>query len=129
MSQLNTYELVYKEEAYKIVGICMEVHRILGKGLLEVVYKDALEYEFNKQNIPFEREKKFSIRYKEITLKHEFYADFVVDNKILLEVKAQSGIIEEHMKQTLNYLAIAKLKLALLVNFGNDKLKYERIVL
>lgn len=129
MPQLKTRELIYKEEAYKIVGICMEVHNILGKGLLEVVYKDALEYEFNKQGIPFEREKKFSIRYKEITLKHEFYADFVVDNKILLEVKAQSGIIEEHMKQTLNYLAIAKLKLALLVNFGNDKLKYERIVL
>ncbi len=62
-------------------------------------------------------------------LKHNFYADFVVFDKIILEVKAQSGLVEENFKQTLNYLAISKMKLALLINFGNDSLNYNRVVL
>jgi GxxExxY protein len=110
----------YQSESFKVIGACMEVHKVLGKGLLEVVYKDALEVEFNKQNMAFEREKKFEVQYKNILLKHSFYADFVVFDKIILEVKAQSGLVEEHYKQTLNYLAISKMKLALLINFGND---------
>lgn len=107
----------------------MEVHKILGKGLLEIVYKDALEIEFNNQNIQFEREKKFDVEYKGATLYHNFYADFVVFDKIILEVKAQNGLVEEHYKQTLNYLAISKMKLALLINFGNDSLNYNRVIL
>lgn len=54
-----------QEESYQIIGICMEVHKILGKGLLEIVYKDAIEYEFKKNNIPYKREKKFVVEYKE----------------------------------------------------------------
>ena len=119
----------YQSESFKVIGACMEVHKILGKGLLEVVYKDALEVEFNKQNMAFEREKKFEVQYKNILLKHSFYADFVVFDKIILEVKAQSGLVEEHYKQTLNYLAISKMKLALLINFGNDSLHFNRIIL
>ena len=63
-------ELIYKEEFYKIIGICMEVHRLLGRGFLEIIYKDALEYEFKKNNITFEREKEYKIPYKEIILQH-----------------------------------------------------------
>jgi len=55
-----------QKESYELIGICMEVHRILGKGLLEIVYKDAIEYELRKRNVPFEREKKFEIQYKDI---------------------------------------------------------------
>lgn len=70
----------YKEEiTYKIIGICMEVHRNLGPGLLEIIYKDALEIEFRENNIMFEREKEFLIEYKAKILPHSFYADFVVD--------------------------------------------------
>ncbi len=119
----------YQSESFKIIGACMEVHKILGKGLLEIVYKDALEIEFNNQNIQFEREKKFDVEYKGATLNHNFYADFVVFDKIILEVKAQNGLVEEHYKQTLNYLAISKMKLALLINFGNDSLNYNRVIL
>jgi len=119
----------YQSESFKVIGACMEVHKVLGKGLLEVVYKDALEVEFNKQNMAFEREKKFEVQYKNILLKHSFYSDFVVFDKIILEVKAQSGLVEEHYKQTLNYLAISKMKLALLINFGNDSLHFNRIIL
>lgn len=124
---LDSYPL--QDEAFQIIGTCMEVHRELGKGFLEIVYKDALEYEFNKKGITFEREKKFDIQYKEIKLAHSFYADFVVYNNIILEVKAQEGIIDESYKQVINYLAVSQLQLGLLVNFGEASLKFKRIVL
>lgn len=119
----------YQEESYKIIGICMEVHRILGKGFLEIVYKDALEYEFKQQNILYEREKKYEIEYKNIILPHHFYADFVVFDKIILEVKAQQGIVENHYKWVINYLAVSKCKLGLIVNFGEDSLITKRVIL
>mgnify|MGYP003448387105 FL=1 len=74
-----------KDETYQIIGILFEVHKNLGKGFSEIVYKDAIEYEFNELQIPFEREKEFSVNYKNTTLKHKFYADFVVHNEIILE--------------------------------------------
>lgn len=122
-------DLIYKEESYKIIGKCMEVHNNLGAGFLEIVYKDALEYEFKRANIPFEREKEYIVNYKGITLPHKFYADFVVFDKIILEVKAVSGIADEFIAQAINYLKVSQNKLALVVNFGELKLNYKRIVL
>lgn len=107
----------------------MEVHKLLGRGFLEIVYKDALEYEFTINNIPYEREREFCIQYKDKILPHKYYADFVLYNKIILEIKAVNGIIDEFVKQTLNYLAASKCKLGLIVNFGEDSLKYKRVVL
>lgn len=121
-------DLIYKEEYYKIVGICMEVHRHLGGGLLEVVYKDALEYEFRKNNIPFKREKEYTIQYKNIILPHKFYADFVVYEDIILEVKAVSRINDNHMAQTLNYTKLAYSRLGIIANFHNKSLEHKRIV-
>src|SRR3989337_2459544 len=97
-------ELIYKEEAFQIIGVCMNVHNILGGGFLEIVYKDAIEYEFQKLSIPYEREKQYEIPYKEIVLSHKFYADFIVDDKIILEVKAVDGIADEFTKLAINYL-------------------------
>jgi GxxExxY protein len=122
-------EIIYKDESYKIIGICMEIHRILGKGFLEIVYKDALEFEFKKNNIPFQREKEFLIKYKDIILPHKFSADFIAYDKIILEIKCKKGIIEEYTKQTLNYLSVSNVKLGIIINFGEDSLKYKRIVL
>ena len=122
-------DLIYSKESYQIIGICMEVHRELGHGLDEVVYKDALEYEFRLANIPFEREKKYEIRYKEVVLPHHYFADFVVHDRILLEVKAVQAISPAHVKQVLNYLAVSRLKLGLLVNFGQSSLTHQRVVL
>ena len=107
----------------------MEVHNNLGKGFLEIVYKDALEYEFRKDNIPFEREKEYVVNYKDVVLPHKFYSDFVVFDKIILEVKGIAGIAEEHIAQTLNYLKVSGLKLGLIVNFGELSLQYKRVVL
>jgi len=122
-------ELYKQEEYYKVIGLCMEVHRILGSGLLEAVYKEALEIEFTNHNIPFEREKEFIIEYKGHNLKKRFYADFVVYGEIILEVKATKLIAEDNIAQTLNYMNITKSKLGILANFSPKSLHHKRVVL
>jgi len=107
----------------------MEVHKELGHGFLEVVYQDALEYEFKRQNIPYVREKAYQIQYKELIMPYKFYADFEVFDNIILEIKAVSHIIDEHLAQTLNYLALSKHKLGLIINFGQTSLIHKRVVL
>jgi GxxExxY protein len=119
---------IYNEKSYAIIGICMEVHKILGKGFSEIVYKDALEWEFKNTGIPFKREKEYIVKYKEVILPHKFYADFVIFDKIILEVKAVNTIINEHISQTINYLKVSNNEVGLLVNFGEGKLYYKRLV-
>lgn len=121
--------LIYREEAYKIIGICMEVHHELGKGFNEAVYCDALEIEFIDYKINYSREKRYAISYKGNILPHQYKADFIIDDKIVLEIKAIESLNTAHLKQTLNYLAVSKLKLGLLINFAEDSLKYKRVVL
>ena len=121
--------LIYKEESYQIIGKCFEVHNNLGPGFLEIVYKDAIEYEFRKAGIPYEREKEYVVNYKDIILPHKFYADFIVFDRIILEVKAVSGIADEFIALAINYLKVSENKLALIVNFGELKLNSKRIVL
>ncbi|MCA1966523.1 MAG: GxxExxY protein [Flavobacterium sp.] len=120
--------LYREEETFKIIGICMEVHRNLGPGLLEVVYKDALEIEFKANNLPFEREKEFSIEYKGVILPHKFYADFIVNEDIVLEVKAVKEFSGEHTAQVLNYMKLSESEIGLLVNFQNKSLQHKRLV-
>jgi len=123
-----TKELIYKHEAYNIIGLCMEVHKELGHGFLEVVYKDALELVFLQNDIPFVREKEYKIMFRNIILPHKYYADFVVFDKIILEIKAATSLVDEHIAQTLNYLKASKNRLGLLVNFGRLQLEYKRLV-
>ncbi len=122
-------DILYREESYRLIRICMDVHNNLGAGFLEIVYKDALEYELAKAGIPFEREKRYDVKYKSIILPHNFYADFVVFDKIILEVKSVSVIREEFVAQAINYLKVSGNKLALLVNFGESRLSHKRVVL
>ena len=121
--------LLYKEEAFSIIGKCMEVHRILGHGFLEIVYKDALEYEFQWAHIPYGREVRFDVLYKIATLRHHYFADFTVYEKIIFEVKSMEGINDDHMARMLNYLKISGYRLGLIVNFGKRSLEYRRVVL
>ena len=126
----NNLEYYYKkDENYTIVGLCMEVHRILGPGLLEIVYKDALEIEFRNNNIPFEREKEFFIEYKGVILPHKFYADFIVYDEIILEVKSTKEISIEHIAQTINYMKLAESQIGIIANFQNKSLVHKRLVL
>jgi len=122
-------ELLYKEEIFELVGLCMEIHRELGKGHDEVVYKDALVVELNRAGIPFLREKNYEITYKGVILPHYYYADFVVWGRIRFEAKAVEKLTDSHLKQVLNYLAAPKLRVGLLVNFGGDVLEWRRVIL
>jgi GxxExxY protein len=122
-------ELLYKEECFKLVGLCMEIHRELGKGHDEVIYKDALVVELSRASTPFLREKNYEVNYKGVILPHYYYADFVVWDKMIFEGKAVEKLTDAHVKQVLNYLAASKLRLGLLVNFGGDSLEYKRVVL
>jgi GxxExxY protein len=122
-------ELLLKDEAYKIIGICMDVHNNLGAGFLEIVYKDALELEFRRAGIQYEREKEYVVNYKGVILPHKFFADFVVFDQIILEIKCKSGFAEEDVAQSINYLKVSGNRLALLVNFGEIRLNHRRVVL
>lgn len=122
-------ELLFKEESYKIIGICMKIHSALGMGLKEINYKDAMEIDFAEEGISYEREKRFIVKYKDRTLRNPYVADFVIANSIILEIKAVAAILETHRAQALSYLAVSNLKLALLINFGEKSLTCKRIVL
>lgn len=120
--------IIYKEESFTIIGFCMEVHNQLGHGFSEIVYKDALEYEFNLNGILYQREKEYLVDYKGKILGHKFYADFVVFDKIILELKCVKSILDEHESQAINYLKVSNNRLALLVNFSRGKLEHKRII-
>lgn len=120
--------LLYAEESYKINGALFEVHKELGPGLLEKVYQEAFEKELKLQGIPFEREKAFTIMYKGEVLEQKYIADFVIYDKIVVELKAVDELLPVHKAQVINYLTITGYKLGLLVNFNAQKLNPERIV-
>jgi len=120
--------LIYKEEVYRIIGSAMEVHRELGPGFLEKVYQEALELEFQFSKISYQREAKLNIYYKKTLLNKYFEADFVCFDKIIVELKALSGLTSEHESQLLNYLKATNLKLGLLINFGKESLEYKRMI-
>lgn len=90
-------DLIYKEEAFKAVGICMKILQTLGMGLKEINYKEAMEIEFLDDKIPYEREKKFTVKYKERILRNPYIADFVVFDSIIIEVKSASSISERSL--------------------------------
>lgn len=111
------------------MGILFDIHSNLGRGFSEIVYKDAIEYELEKSLIFFEREKEYSVKYKDILLKHKFYADFIIFDKIILEIKCCNSISDSHIAQAMSYLKVSNNKLAIIVNYNNDSLEYKRIVM
>lgn len=121
-------DLILPEESYKLMGLCMEVHQELGLGFKEIVYKDALEFELTKNNIYFRREKRFDIIYKGYILPHSYAADFIVYDRIVLEVKATSIIVNNFVKQTINYLKASGLQLVIIANFGEKSFVSKRVV-
>jgi len=123
-------ELKYKDITEKIIGASFEVHKFLGNGFQEVIYQRALAYEMRKVGLEFAREIEQHIYYKELpdpigTRR----ADFVVENKVLVELKAVIQLDDVHMAQTLNYLKAYKMEVGLLINFGSKSLTFKRLVL
>jgi GxxExxY protein len=123
-------EFPLKEETYKIIGICMEVQRVLGFGFSEVIYKDAIEIELETCGIEYVREPKLTVSYKGRQLHHRFYADFISYQRIIVEIKSsESGISTDCIAQVLNYLRVSGNMIGLIVNFGKRKLEYKRLIL
>ena len=119
----------YKEETYKIIGLCMDIQKTLGYGFMEVIYKDAMESEFVENDLFFHREGELSVDYKGKSLEHKFFADFIVLESIIVEVKScEKGITDDHIAQTLNYLKASGYNVGLIVNYGKRRLEYKRLV-
>lgn len=122
-------ELIYRQEAYEIVGACFEVYNEKGHGFLEPVYHDCLEIEFGLKRIPFEHEPALSLSYKGQPIRHRYTPDFRCWGKIIVELKAVEKLTDEHTAQVINYLNATGSELGLLVNFGHHPgLEWKRIV-
>ena len=120
-------EMLYEELSGRVIGAAMEVHKLLGSGFLESVYERALALELTGRQIPFERQVPIKVMYKQSQV-GEYRADFLVDGKIILEIRTTSAVIAEHHAQALHYLTATGLRLALLLNFGTRSLQFKRII-
>lgn len=121
-------EFLHKDLTYQIIGAAMEVHRHLGPGFLESVYQKSLAYELEQRDIQFIQQKHLPVSYKGILTVGDFIADIVVEDCIILELKAIDLLHARHEAQALNYLTVTGFRLALLLNFGNKTLQYKRII-
>ena len=123
-------ELYYKQESYNIIGAALHVYNVLGPGFVEAVYQEALEIEFQKLGIPYEREKEIDLYYDGQMMKIKFRPDFVCYDNIIIEIKALLQLDDMNRAQVLNYLKATHYKLGWLINFGHqDGLERQRIVL
>jgi GxxExxY protein len=118
---------LHKDLTEKIIGAAMEVHKTLRSGFLESVYEEAMAIELELQKIPFEKQKPIDVFYKGKVAK-QFFCDFVVEGKVLVELKAIKRLLETENSQVLNYLKATGLPLALLINFGAASLEFKRII-
>jgi GxxExxY protein len=121
--------LKYADITKKIIGASFEVHKFFGNGFQEVIYQRALAYEMGQAGLSFAREIKQDIFYKD--LPHPIgtrRADFVVEEKVLVELKAVIQLEDVHLAQALNYLKVYKLEVGLLINFGSKSLTFKRLV-
>lgn len=126
VEKMENEGLIYKNEAFQIIGAAMEVHKTLGLGFLESVYQEAMEIELTKRNIPFVPQKRIQIRYKDVLLNQYYVTDLFCYDKIIVELKAVSTILPEHEAQIINYVKATGIKLGLLLNFGEESLYYKR---
>lgn len=121
--------LIYKEECFQVIGACFEVYNEKGCGFTEPIYQECLEIELGLRGIPFLAQASLPLTYKQRPLRQRFQPDFICLDKIILEIKAVSALVDEHRSQVLNYLNATGFRLGLLVNFGHHgRLEWERIV-
>ena len=122
-------DLLYKEEVFEIVGAAMQVYNSLGPGFLEAVYQEAFEIELSNRSIKFKPQQGISIYYGGKRLEAKYIADFLIDDKIIVEIKAIKKTTNIEEAQIINYLKASSLQLGLLINFGAvGKLEWKRIV-
>jgi len=123
----NRRELTFKTEVHQIVGCAMEVLNVLGHGLLEKPYENALAVEFGLQDIPFKQQPRFDVHYKSVKI-GQYIPDLICFDQIVVDTKTIERITNNEIGQMLNYLKITGLQLALVLNFKHAKLEWKRIV-
>ena len=128
MREMNE-EWLYMDLTKEIIGAAMEVHRELGPGFLEYVYEESLCHELNLREIYFERQKELDIYYKDLLIPKKYKPDLIIENKVIVELKATSGLMKIEEAQLLNYLKATKLRIGLLLNFGAESLEIKRRIL
>jgi GxxExxY protein len=127
---MNASDQTRDPQTYNIIGAAMEVHRELGSGFLEAVYRDALAIEFELRGIPFQREVDLPVAYKGHELDARYRADFICyDRAVILETKALSQLSGNEEAQVINYLKATRIQVGLLLNFGGPSLQYKRYIL
>lgn len=119
--------MLYKELSYQVIGCCMAVHKELGPGLLEQCYHNALFYELKEAGLNVVYNQPFSVRYKGNTV-GEYFADLVVNNSVILELKSVKAINDSHKAQLINYLHISGCRVGYLLNFQGMQLEWQRLV-
>ena len=127
---MNTNEdniIIYKDLSYKLIGLAMRVHSGLGHGFLEKVYERALMILLRGENIESAQQAPITVTFEGEAV-GDYYADILVENKIILEIKSAEKIIDAHRAQALHYLKATGIRLAIILNFGKEKLEYERMV-
>lgn len=124
---MNENELKYSEITGKIIGAAMKVHTTLGRGFQEVIYQRAMEIEMAKQGLKFQREMEMEVFYdgQKVGTRR---ADFFVEDKVMVELKAVSLLEEVHLAQAINYLEASNMEVGLLINFGTKSLEFRRLI-
>jgi len=120
-------DIIYEELSFQVMSVVFEVHNVLGPGFLEKVYESALIKEFEIRNIPVEAQKEIIVSYKGDNI-GLYYADLLVDEKIIIELKAVDKLSRLHEAQLLNYLNATGVKLGYLINMGSKSVEYKRFV-
>jgi len=119
-------KILYKDLSYRIMGLAMQVHKELGFGFLEKVYENALMVIFRRKVIKAIQQAPLTVHFLDEVV-GEYYADIMVEDRIILELKTVAKITDVHRSQTLNYLKATGMKLAIILNFGKESLEYERL--
>ena len=112
-------------DIYNVVGAAMEVHSILGRGMAEPIYQEALAIEMKKRGMIAEREKELRLHYKDVLMEKKYYADFYYEG-LIIELKSVEEICSDHRAQLFNYMRITGCSRGLLLNFGEKFLRSER---
>jgi len=128
MREMNE-KWLYMDLTKEIIGAAMEVHRELGSGFLEYVYEESLCYELNLREYSFDRQKELDIQYKDLLIARKYKPDLIVESKVIVEIKATSGLTKNEEAQLLNYLKATKMRVGLLLNFGTKSLEVKRRIL
>lgn len=123
------HKWMYKDLTQTVIGAAMEVHKELGAGFLEYVYEEALSYELKLRKVSFGRQKDINIYYKDLLIPKKYKPDLLVEDKVIVEIKATQGLTSVDEAQLLNYLKATRLRVGLLLNFGKGSLQIKRRIL